>query len=255
MCSRSIATVFRPCNYFVARESKLELPSYGYIQNDRMIIQCDLKIIMDFELCKIKGGFEIQVPPSDVSEHFGRLLLEEEETDVIFSVRGETFPAHKIILATRSSVFKAHLYGKMKETKERCMTVEDMEPNVFEALLNFIYTDALPIFGDDNYIDDDDYSKIIKNLLVAAGSYAMDRLKLLCTSVLVEHIRVETVASTLALADQHNCKNLRDMCIEFMASSDNMRAVVATEGYANVKRTCPYVIVDVLEKTGRCYKM
>ena len=115
------------------------------------------------------------------------------------------------------------------------MIVEDMEPNVFEALLNFIYTDALPIFGDDNYIDDDDYRKIIKNLLVAAGSYAMERLKLLCTSVLVEHIHVETVASTLALADQHNCKNLRDMCIEFMASSDNMRAVVATEGYAMSK--------------------
>ena len=135
------------------------------------------------------------------------------------------------------------------------MTVEDMEPNVFEALLNFIYTDALPIFGDDNYIDDDDYRKIIKNLLVAAGSYAMDRLKLLCTSVLVEHIHVETVASTLALADQHNCKNLRDMCIEFMASSDNMRAVVATQGYANLKRTCPSVIVDVLEKTSRCRKI
>jgi speckle-type POZ protein len=122
--------------------------------------------------------------------------------------------------------------------------------------LNFNYTDALPIFGVDNYIDnDDDYSEIIKHLLVAADIYAMDSLKLLCASVLVKHIRVETVASTLALADQHNCKNLRDMCIEFMASSDNMRAVVATEGYANVKRTCPSVIVDVLEKTSRCCKM
>jgi speckle-type POZ protein len=40
-----------------------------------------------------------------------------------------------------------------------------------------------------------------------------------------------------------------------MASSENMRAVVAAEGYANVKRTCPSVIVDVLEKTSRCCKM
>jgi len=210
---------------------------------------------MDSELCKIKGGFEIQVPPSDLSEHFGRLLLEEEETYVIFSVRGETFPAHKIILATRSPVFKAELYGKMKETKAQCMSVEDMEPNVFKALLNFINTDALPIFGDDNYIDDDDYSKIIKHLRVATDRYAMERLKLLCTSVLVKHIRVETMASTLALADQHNYKNLRDMCIDFMTSSDNMRAVVATQGYANVKRTCLSIIVFVLEKTSRCSKM
>ena len=153
---------------------------------------------------------------------------------MIFSVRGETFPAHKIVLATRSPVFKAQLYGKMKETKARCVTVEDMQPDVFKSLLNFIYTDALPVFDDD--IDDNDYSEIIKHLLV-------------------EHLCVDTVATTLALADQHNCKSLRDMCIEFMDSLDRMRAVVATQGYANLKRTCPSVIVDVPEKTSRCRKI
>ena len=107
MCSESTATMFVARNYFVARERKLELPSNGYIQNDRMNIQCDLTVVRDSELCKTKGGFEIQVPPSDLSEHFSRLLFYEEEADVIFSVQGETFPAHKIILATRSPVFKA----------------------------------------------------------------------------------------------------------------------------------------------------
>jgi speckle-type POZ protein len=253
MCSESTATMFVARNYFVARESKLELPSNGYIQNDRMNIQCDLIVVKDSELCKTKGGFEVQVPPSDLSEHFSRLLLDEEEADVIFSVRGETFPAHKIVLATRSPMFKAQMYGKMKETKAQCVTVEDMQPDVFKSLLNFIYTDALPVFDDD--IDDNDYSEIIKHLLVAADKYAMDRLKLLCASILVEHLCVETVATTLALADQHNCKSLRDICIEFMASSDMMRDVVATQGYANLKRTCPSVIVDVLEKTSRCRKI
>jgi speckle-type POZ protein len=124
---------------------------------------------------------------------------------------------------------------------------------VFKSLLNFIYTDVLPVFDDD--IDDNDYSEIIKHLLVAADKYAMDRLKLLCASILVKHLCVETVATTLALADQHNCKSLRDICIEFMASSDMMRDVEATQGYANLKRTCPSVIVDVLEKTSRCCKI
>ena len=141
----------------------------------------------------------------------------------------------------------------MKETKARCVTVEDMQPDVFKSLLNFIYTDALPIFDDD--IDDDDYSEMIKHLLVAADRYAMDRMKLLCASVLVENLRVDTMATTLAFADQHNCKSLRDMCIEFMASSNRIRDVMATQGYANLKRTCPSVIVDVLEKTSRCCKI
>ncbi|AQK50082.1 BTB/POZ and MATH domain-containing protein 2 [Zea mays] len=135
-----------------------------------MIIQCDLTVVRDPELCKTKGGFEIQVPPSDLAEQFGKLLLEEEETDVVFSVGGETFPAHKVVLAARSPVFKAQLYGNMKEAKARRVAVEDMQPGVFRALLKFIYiyTDALPVIGDDN-ICDDDYDEIIRHLLVAAA--------------------------------------------------------------------------------------
>jgi hypothetical protein len=127
----------------------------------------------------------------------------------------------------------------MKETKAWCMTVEDKQPHVFKSRMDFIYTDVLSIFDDD--IDANDYSEIIKHLLVAADRYAMDRLKLLCASILVEHLCVETVANTLALADQHNCKSLKDICIEFMASLDMMRAVVATQDYANLKRTCPSI--------------
>jgi hypothetical protein len=41
------------------------------------------------------------------------------------------------------------------------------------------------------------------------------------------------------------------MCIEFMDSSHRMRAIVATQGYANLKRTCPLVIVDVMMKTSK----
>jgi len=65
-----------------------------------MDIKCDLIVIKDSEICKTKGGFEVQVPPSDLSEHFSRLLLDKQEADVIFSVREETFTVHKIILAT-----------------------------------------------------------------------------------------------------------------------------------------------------------
>jgi speckle-type POZ protein len=47
----------------------------------------------------------------------------------------------------------------------------------------------------------------------------MDRLKLLCASLLVEYLDADTVATTLALADHRNCEKRKDICIEFMASS------------------------------------
>nr|CAB3482453.1 unnamed protein product [Digitaria exilis] len=59
---------------------------------------------------------DTKVPPSDLLEQLGKLLLAEEGSDVAFSVGGENFPAHKIVLATRSHVFEAQLYGQMKES-------------------------------------------------------------------------------------------------------------------------------------------
>ena len=62
------------------------------------------------------------------------------------------------------------------------------------------------------------------------------------------------MATTLALADQHHCDMLKDACIEFMACPSVMDAVEATQGYKNLKRTCPSVVVEVLEKISRFRK-
>lgn len=136
----------------------------------------------------------------------------------------------------------------MKEKRARRVTVEDMQPDVFRGLLHFIYTDSLPDMDD---LSDDDYYEMIRLLLVAADRYAMDRMKLQCESILGEHLDVQTVATTLALADQHNCNGLKDVCIEFITNQNKMDDVVATEGYADLKRTCPSVLVDVFEKASK----
>lgn len=191
---------------------------------------------------------EMQVPPSNLSSHFGKLLLEENGADLTFSVGGESFAAHKIILAARWPVFEAELYGQMKEREDQCIIVEDMQPGVFKALLHFIYTDSLPCVDD---LGDDDYSEMIRHLLVAADRYAMDRMKLMCQNILSENLALETVAATLALADQYNCERLKDVCIKFIASTDEMDTLMATQGYMDLKRTCPFVFVDVFEKSKR----
>ncbi|EEE68261.1 hypothetical protein OsJ_26475 [Oryza sativa Japonica Group] len=144
-----------------------------------------------------------------------------------------------------SPVFKAELYGGMKEREARSVTVDDTQPDVFRALPHFMYTDSLP---DMDGVEDADYVEMIRLLLVAADRYAMDRMKLLCESVLDDLLDAETVGTTLALADQHSCNNLKDVCVKFMATSKGMDAVMATEGYDNLKRNCPYVLIDVLEK-------
>ena len=134
----------------------------------------------------------------------------------------------------------------------RSVTVEDMQPDVFRALLHFIYTDLLPDMDD---LDRDEYSEMIWHLLVASDRYAMERLKLICQSILSKNLDVETVATTLALADQQNCNGLKAACVEFISSSKDVSALAATQlGYSSLKRSCPSVLVDLYEKTSKLFK-
>ncbi|KAF2918657.1 hypothetical protein DAI22_08g073000 [Oryza sativa Japonica Group] len=206
---------------------RLEKEESGYIKDDCLKIECVLTVVHKPIVSNAKGRSEIEVPPSDLSDHLGKLLEEEETADVDFIVGGSKIAAHK------------------SEREARSVTVDDTQPDVFRALPHFMYTDSLP---DMDGVEDADYVEMIRLLLVAADRYAMDRMKLLCESVLDDLLDAETVGTTLALADQHSCNNLKDVCVKFMATSKGMDAVMATEGYDNLKRNCPYVLIDVLEK-------
>jgi speckle-type POZ protein len=190
----------------------------------------------------------IQVPPSDLVDNLGKLLESEEGADVTFKVEDKVFHAHKIVLAMRSPVFKVELYGPMRDKNQPSITVEDMQPAVFKALLHFIYKDSLPVM--DN-LDEDENTEMVKHLLVAADRYALERMKLMCENILCKKLDAGSVAAVLALADQHHCSKLKDACIQFINSSTKMDDLVASHGYAHLKRACPTVFADIWEWSAK----
>ncbi|TVU42618.1 hypothetical protein EJB05_09037, partial [Eragrostis curvula] len=240
-----------PSSQSFQMKSDQRLEASGYIKDDCLAVRCEITVIKEtrLEATGLKVSGRIDVPPSDITAHLGK-LLEGEGADVTFSVGGELFPAHKTLLFARSPVLKGQLLGPMRDKATDCVIVDDIQPEVFRALLHFIYTDSLPDLGD---LEGDDYCEMIRHLLVAADIYVMDRLKMLCQSVLAKKLDTKTVATTLGLADLHNCNDLKEVCIEFLNSSDedDMQAVMETKGYANLKRSCPAVLVEVYERSKR----
>ncbi|OEL15728.1 BTB/POZ and MATH domain-containing protein 1 [Dichanthelium oligosanthes] len=230
-----------------------DMKSSGHIHDDRLVIECDVTVVKEAQVAEAAMISEVPVvPPSDLSVNLGKLLESEEGADVKFIVQGEIFAAHKIVIAARSPVFKAELYGPVGEGNRECITIEDMQALVFKALLHFIYTDSLPAMED---LGSDD-KEMLKHLLVAADRYAMERLKLICEGILCGSLDVENVATTLSLADQHNCSMLKDACIDYINSSDRINEVVASQGYLHLKRACPSVFVNMWEKekVSKCQK-
>ncbi|CAO2189207.1 unnamed protein product [Urochloa humidicola] len=222
---------------------KSELEANGYLKDDCLEIECDIAVI------KVE---DIDVPPSDALSHLSKLLDDKDGMDVTFKVKEEFIHAHRIVLAMRSPVFKAELYGPLRDKRKRSIAVDDMEPRVFKGLLHFIYTDSLPTMDD---LDGDEYEEMMKHLLVAADRYGMERMKLMCENILCGRFSVERVANTLVLADQHHCDKLRDACIRFIDGSNRMDDVAASQGYENLKRACPALTADLWEKSAKVRKL
>jgi speckle-type POZ protein len=62
---------------------------------------------------------------------------------------------------------------------------------------------------------------------------------------------VETVATTLVLAEQHHCKDLKEACVEFMAPRNVLQAVMATDGFKHLVESCPVVMKELLDMVSR----
>ncbi|KAJ6817100.1 BTB/POZ and MATH domain-containing protein 2-like [Iris pallida] len=222
------------------------LEASDYLKDDCLSIKCTVGVVRSHtegpKICAIP------VPPSNIAQHFGQLLESGKGTDVSFEVDGEIFAGHKLVLAARSPVFRAQLFGPMKDRNMQCIKVEDMQPAVFKALLHFMYWDCLPEMEELTGVA---CTLMAQHLLAAADRYAVDRLRLLCEVELCEAVAINTVATTLALAEQHHCFQLKSVCLKFVALPENLKAVMQTEGFEHLKVSCPTILTELLNYVAR----
>ncbi|KQJ89143.1 hypothetical protein BRADI_4g23747v3 [Brachypodium distachyon] len=217
-----------------------DLEGSAHLRGDSFRIMCDVTVGMKIR-CEETKCNPLEVPASNLHQHLGDLLKGMDGADVTFQVGGHKFTAHRYVLAARSSVFKAELFGAMKEKTDSPIQIDNMESDVFESLLLFIYTDSLPVTD----------TVMAGHLLVAADRYNIERLKLICEDKLCNHIGSDMVATSLALAEQHSCHGLKEACFEFLASPPNLEAMVASDGYQHLKRSCPTIITELLARLLR----
>ena len=79
-----------------------------------------------------------------LSENLNSLLVSKEHSDVTLIVGEKQFAAHKAILAARSPVFSAMFSSELKECREGRAEITDIDCEVFEHLLKYIYTGEVP---------------------------------------------------------------------------------------------------------------
>ncbi|KAI3894995.1 hypothetical protein MKX03_028015 [Papaver bracteatum] len=230
-----------------------ELESSGYLKDDCITIQCTIGIVQTRD--EEKKPYVIPVPPSDMNQSLKGLMESEIGSDITFSVGSESFRAHKLILAARSPVFRAQFFGSVGNPGMETVVIEEFEPFAFKAMLQFFYSDELP---EPRELSDPDSvcfsTTLMQHLLAAADRYDIARLKLMCEARLCEEITANTVATTLAIAEKHQCLQLKDFCLDFASKPENLGEVMKSDGYAYLEKSCPSLLTDLLKNlfTGMC---
>lgn len=248
------------------RRSHLEDPTKGYLRDDTIIIRYSIELVVSSggALSRATQGLSskpplpiIPIPPSSLGRDLLKLLDSDVHTDVTFVVEGERFRAHRMLLQARSPVFHALLSGPMREGHEGQVEIQDIRAPVFKAMLHFVYGDTLPEEEESSIATTTVATSapaaveganldvnFAQHLLVAADRFELPRLRAICERRLVSHIEVDTVATTLALAEQNNAEELKRACLDFV--SKNLGMVMSTEGYHHMVASCPQLQQELL---------
>eukprot|EP00897_Mesotaenium_endlicherianum_P009621 jgi/Mesen1/8688/ME000517S08001 len=213
------------------------LETSDYLKDDALNITCTVGVVVS-ETEGAKQLPDIPAPPPVSGKKWGALLESGDKCDVSFDVGGEIFHAHRLVLATQSPVFEALLYGPMRDKREGDIPVTDVEAPIFRRLLQYIYTE--------DWTEDAPDPIIAQHLLAAADQYGLERLRVICEGKLCKTVDAETVATTLALAEQHNAQQLKSVCLQFCAQKDNLASVMQSEGFEHLRISCPSLQAELL---------
>ena len=80
---------------------------------------------------------------------------------------------------------------------------------------------------------------------ISLFQYQLDHLKSLCEHSLTSNLEVESVCSTLLLADMHHATLLKSKCIDFVVA--NSSKVIPTEAYQNLLKTRVELVAELFQ--------
>lgn len=151
--------------------------------------------------------------PIDPSK-LGALLSIGEYTDVEIMIEGSDVAvrAHKLVLSAWSTPLMKMFTNGMWESNMNKISIWDVQPDVFLAMLKFMYSTRLDLECTD------EMDSFLLSLLLLADRFGIPLLQHACSLKLIEVLAKESVCSILHVAASLPCcELLQDACVEFFA--------------------------------------
>ena len=167
-----------------------------------------------------------------VPKKITKLWSDQTLTDVVLQCQGKEFKAHKLILAAASPVFEAMFKKDTKEHLDSCVNIEDMDSDVFEVFLHFIYTNQV-----------DELDEMYLDLLAVADKYDVQPLREICIQHMAKNISLDNAVEVLALAERHSIESIKSKTLQFI--NKNVLNVSTTDAWTDLIKCYPHLVREL----------
>ncbi|XP_043479830.1 speckle-type POZ protein-like [Leptopilina heterotoma] len=199
---------------------------------ENVLIKCKIIVVAPGTTIRYRSLIDIE-KCNELIANIKSLLHDEDLKDVVFKIEDEEFTAHKIILASRSSVFAAMFKNKMTEELTSIVEIDDIRSSIFQQMLNFIYTDQV-----------ENLEESALELIDVAEKYQLENLKSMCINSLHDNLSLTTVSKTLEVADLYSIENLKNEC--FYLISERKYDIIETKEFQELMLSRPSLWIEIL---------
>ncbi|MED6123475.1 hypothetical protein PIB30_049486 [Stylosanthes scabra] len=196
------------------------------------------KLKREIDDLKSKVSFLKLPSPSQDSITYGHNV---GATDVVLVPSGDPsapagagVPAHRVVLAIRSPVFKGMLENDMKESRSGTINVSDIKCDTLREFVNYLYTAEATL---------DDHKAHV--LLMLGEKYQVNHLKEHCEKHLISSLNWDNAMPNYTFACSYNAKILRKACLKELTA--NMEMLKKNEMYPVMVQAHPQLVVDIYE--------
>ena len=175
----------------------------------------------------------------ELSENFANYCCSKELSDLQIKCQDKTFDAHQVILSARSPVFKRMLESDMVEKNSRVVEIKQLNSNIVEEMLKFIYTGKCKV--NDANID----PQIVKQLFEAANMYQLDSLKAFCGDILISSLVPDNALSLLLLGDMHSAEELKKHAMGTVIN--NLKTIRRSDEWKDCIKERPDISAEITE--------
>jgi len=143
---------------------------------------------------------------------------------------------HKMVLASRSPVFRAMLLNDMEESSTQKVEPKNFDYNTMNLVLRFLYK---------GHLENGPLEKHTEAIFKAADYYEINDLKKICEKILIKKITISNMLEFLVLADMYKAPDLKSAAKSLIIA--NSRELLKMNKWKDKLKQSSHLVYEVLE--------